>query len=102
VEALRKILDQKAQVAAQYRIRISRQYDHQHLRRSAAPAGESESAEGQRRGEGLTQRYTQQLSDQETRLDKLRNEKEDFEKKGAAAQEQLDTMIQDLAMEVTL
>jgi len=41
----------------------------------------------------LTQRYTQQLSDQETHLEKLRLEKEDFEKKSETAQEQVDKMI---------
>ena len=46
--------------------------------------------------------YTQQLSDQETQLDKLRIEKEDFETKRAAAQERLNKMIEDLAMQVTL
>ena len=50
----------------------------------------------------LTQRYTQQLSDQETHLDKLNAEQEDFEKKSASAQEQLDKMIEDLAIEATL
>jgi hypothetical protein len=50
----------------------------------------------------LTQRYTQQLSDQETRLEKLRKEKEDLEKKSADAQAVVDKMIEDLAMDVTL
>jgi hypothetical protein len=50
----------------------------------------------------LTQRYTQQLSDQETHLEKLQKEKEDFEKKSEAAQGQLDKMIEDLSIEVNL
>jgi hypothetical protein len=60
------------------------------------------SLKGSAEEKALTQRYTQQLSDQETRLEKLRIEKEDFEKKSAAAQEQLDKMIEELALEVTL
>ena len=60
------------------------------------------SLKGSAEEKALTQRYTQQLSDQETRLEKLRIEKEDFEKRGAAAQEQVDKMIEELALEVTL
>ena len=102
-QALRKILDQKAQVAklndeAEARDQaISSIYDDQQRLRENLKA-----LKGSAEEKALTQRYTQQLSDQETRLEKLRGEKEDFEKKGAAAQEQLDSMIQDLAMEATL
>ena len=50
----------------------------------------------------LTQRYTQQLSDQETHLEKLQKEKEDLEKKSEFEQEKLDLMIEDLSIEVNL
>ena len=102
-QALRKILDQKAQVAqlndeAESRgSTIASIYDDQQRLRENLKA-----LKGSAEEKALTQRYTQQLSDQETRLEKLRNEKEDFEKKGEAAQGVLDKMIEDLAMEVTI
>jgi hypothetical protein len=102
-QALRKIIEQKAQVAAlnaEAETRdntITRIYDDQQRLRENLKA-----LKGSAEEKALTQRYTQQLSDQETRLDKLRNEKEEFEKKSEAAQEKVDKMIGDLAMEVTL
>ena len=102
-QALQKILDQKAQVASLNDEAESRDdtisgiYDDQQRLRENLKA-----LKGSAEEKALTQRYTQQLSEQETRLDKLRSEKEDFEKKSAAAQEQLDKMIEDLAMDVTL
>ena len=102
-EALRKILDQKAQVAARDSEVEKREtettsiYDDQQRLRENLKA-----LKGSAEEKTLTQRYMHQLSDQEGRLDKLRLEKEDYEKKSAVAQEQLDKMIEDLAMEVTL
>ncbi len=102
-DALRTILDQKAQVAelnAEAETRdntITSIYDDQQRVRENL-----KSLKGSAEEKALTQRYTQQLSDQETRLEKLRIEKEDFEKKSAAAQEQVDKMIEELALEVTL
>ena len=102
-QALRKILDQKAQVVAfdsESEKRDSETtsiYDDQQRLRENLKA-----LKGSTEEKALTQRYTHQLSDQESRLDKLRLEKEDFEKKSAAAQEQLDNMIESLAMQVTL
>ena len=102
-QALRKILDQKAQVAALNAEAETRDStiasiydDQQRLRENL------KSLKGSAEEKALTQRYTQQLSDQETRLEKLRNEKEDFGKKSEAAQGQLDKMIEDLALQVTL
>jgi hypothetical protein len=102
-QALRKILDQKARVAelnAETSTRdstITSIYDDQQRLRENLKA-----LKGSAEEKALTQRYTQQLSDQETHLEKLRKEKEDFEKKTQAAQGELDKMIEDLAMEVTL
>jgi hypothetical protein len=102
-QALRKILDQKARVAelnAEAETRdntITSIYDDQQRLRENLKA-----LKGSAEEKALTQRYTQQLSDQETHLEKLRKEKEDFEKKSEAAQGELDKMIEDLAMEVTL
>ena len=102
-QALRKILVQKDQVAfldseAEKRGKeIEGIYnDQQRLRENL------KALKGSAEEKALTQRYTQQLSDQETHLDKLNAEKTDFEKKSADAQEQLDKMIEDLAIEATL
>jgi hypothetical protein len=102
-QALRKILDQKAQVAelnsevqARNAETSSIYDDQQRLRENL------KSLKGTAEEKALTQRYTKQLSDQETRLDKLREEKADLEQKSAAAQEQLDKMIEELAIEATL
>ena len=102
-EAARKILDQKDQIvelasAAQSRDRdISTIYNDQQRVRENLKA-----LKGSPEEKALIERYTKQLSDQETRLDQLRSEKEDLEKKRAAAQEQLDKMIEELAMDATL
>ncbi|MGB6524888.1 MAG: carboxypeptidase regulatory-like domain-containing protein [Candidatus Acidiferrales bacterium] len=50
----------------------------------------------------LTQRYTQQLADQETQLDNLQKEAGDLQAKHDQAQQQLDDMIQNLSLDVTL
>jgi predicted nucleic acid-binding Zn-ribbon protein len=101
--ALRKILAQKMDVealAAEVEKRSSETTDiyddQQRLRENL------KSLKGSAEEKALTQRYTKQLEEQESRLDQLRLEKEDFQKKSEAAQEALDKMIEDLAMEVTL
>jgi hypothetical protein len=50
----------------------------------------------------LLQRYTQQMNDQETRLDNLRKEMEQLTAKHEAASAALDKMIQDLSFDVTI
>jgi hypothetical protein len=102
-QALRKILEQKDQIAAldsegeKRGKEIEDIYnDQQRLRENL------KALKGSAEEKALTQRYTQQLSDQETRLDKLNVEKEGLEKKSADAQVQLDKMIEDLAIEATL
>ena len=101
--ALRKILAQKMDVealAAEVEKRSSETTDiyddQQRLRENL------KSLKGSAEEKALTQRYTKQLEEQESRLDKLRLEKEDFQKKSEAAQEALDKMVEELAMEVTL
>jgi hypothetical protein len=102
-QALRKIIDQKDEVAdlngeAQSRdSEIAGIYNDQTRLRENLKA-----LKGTPEEKALTQRYTQQLSDQETRLEKLRMEKQDFAARKAAAQEQLNKMIEELAMEATL
>jgi hypothetical protein len=102
-EALRQILGQKAQVAAldseveKRDGEITHIYDDQQRLRENLKV-----LKGSTEEKALTQRYTQQLSDQETHLEKLRLEKEDIEKKSGAAQEQVDKMIEELSIEVNL
>jgi hypothetical protein len=50
----------------------------------------------------LLQRYTQQLYEQENRLEKLRQEKADLEAEQARAQVALDSMIEELSFDVSL
>ncbi len=50
----------------------------------------------------LLQRYTRQLNSQENRLEELRKLTEQLQAKRAAAQAQLEKMIQDLSFDVTL
>jgi len=101
--ALRKIVEQKNRVAA-LDAEISRRndekqkiYDDQQRIRENLKA-----LKGSPEERALTQRYTQQLADQETRLETLRKETQDFQTKRDQAQEQLDTMIQSLSLDVTL
>ncbi len=102
-QALRRILDQKGQVAAleseaeKRDGEMTRIYDDQQRLRENLKA-----LKGSAEEKALTQRYTQQLSDQETHLEKLRVEKEDIERKSGAAQEQVDKMIEELSIEVNL
>jgi hypothetical protein len=102
-QALRKILEQKDQIAALDSESEKRDKEIEGIYNDQQRLRENLKAlKGSAEEKALTQRYTQQLSDQETRLDKLGAEKEDFEKKSASAQDQLDKMIEDLSIETTL
>jgi carboxypeptidase family protein len=101
--ALRGMLEQKEQVAAidteaeKRDGEISSIYDDQQRLRENLKA-----LKGSPEEKALTQRYTQQLSEQETRLESLRKEKMGLEKKSEAARQQLDKMIEALAFDVNL
>ena len=101
--ALRKIVEQKDHVAS-LEDEISRRddekqkiYDDQQRLRENLKA-----LKGSPEERALTQRYTQQLADQETRLQALAKETADFQAKHDAAQDQLDKMIQELTLDTTL
>ena len=47
-------------------------------------------------------RYTQQLADQETRLDALKKESADLQAKHDEAQDELNKMIEELSLDSTL
>jgi Carboxypeptidase regulatory-like domain len=101
--AIRNILDQKAQVAAINNESEKRDDEITHIYDDQQRIRENLKAlKGSAEEKSLTQRYTQQLSGQETRLEKLQTEKEDLDKKSAAAQSQVDKMIEDLVLEAAL
>jgi predicted nucleic acid-binding Zn-ribbon protein len=60
------------------------------------------SLKGTAEEKALTQRYTQQLNDQENHLETLRKEKAEIEAKRDAAQNELNHTIQSLSMDVRL
>jgi len=102
-QALRRILEQKDQIASLNEEAEKRDKDVEGIYNDQERLRENLKAlKGSTEEKALTQRYTQQLSDQETRLEKLGAEKADFEKKAADAQDQLDKVIEDLAIEATL
>src|SRR5579864_998526 len=101
--ALRKIIEQKNRVAA-LQDEISRRNeekksiynDQQRLRENL------KALKGSPEERALTQRYTQQLADQETRLEALAKETADLQAKHDHAQADLDQMIQNLSFDETL
>lgn len=101
--ALRRIVEQKNRVAA-LEDEISRRNeekksiynDQQRLRENL------KALKGSPEERALTQRYTQQLADQETRLQALAKETADLQTKHDRAQEELDQMIQNLSLDATL
>jgi len=101
--ALRRIVLQKAQVDSldaegERRTEETQKIfdDQQRLRENlkALKGGPEERA--------LTQRYTQQLADQEKRLETLRQESADLQAKGEQAQKDLDDLIQNLDLDATI
>ena len=102
-EALRKILSQKSAISeleAQKEARddeTTRIFDDQQRLRENMKA-----LKGSPEEKALLQRYTQQLNDQETRLDALRKETAQLEQQAASAQEALDKTIAELSFDVRL
>jgi hypothetical protein len=102
-QALRKVVAQKNDVARlqaqidQRQKEIKQIFDDQQRLRENMKA-----LKGSAEEKALTQRYTQQLADQETRLDTLRREMADLEAKRQQAQNQLNDMIQQLSLDVKL
>jgi len=99
-DALRGILAQKSAVADLENQREARDSetekifdDQQRLRENL------KALKGSTEEKALVQRYTQQLNQQETRLEALRKEIEDLEAKRDSAQAQLDQMIQELSFD---
>lgn len=101
--ALRRIVAQKNVVAGfaaqinQRNSQIQKIYDDQQRLRENMKA-----LKGSAEEKALLQRYTAQLNEQETRLDSLRKELADLEAQRQKAQSDLDKLVQDLALDVTL
>lgn len=101
--ALRKILAQKDQVASLDSAISRRNDDVKKIYDDQARIRENLKAlKGTPEERALTQRYTQQLNDQETRLGTLQKEIQQFQSKRDQAQATVDKMIEDLSMNVTL
>jgi len=101
--AFRKIVAQKAQIAALDAQLAAREKERQKIFSDQARIRENLKAlKGTAEERALTQRYTQELSDQETRLETLRRESADLQAKRDQAQAALDDMIQNLTLNTTL
>jgi hypothetical protein len=101
--AFRKIVEQKNRIAAldaQLAVVESQQGkifdDQQRIRENL------KSLKGSSEERALTQRYTQQLEDQETQLQKLQTQTTDLQSQRDKAQEALDAMIENLDLDATL
>ena len=101
--ALRRIVGQKNVVAGfsaqinQRNSQIQKIFEDQQRLRENMKA-----LKGSAEEKALLQRYTAQLNDQETRLDSLRKELADLEAQRQKAQADLDKLVQDLTLDVTL
>jgi len=101
--AFRKVVEQKNRIAsldAQLAAIDSQQEkifdDQQRIRENL------KSLKGSSEERALTQRYTQQLEDQETQLQKLQTQTTDLQSQRDKAQEALDAMIENLDLDATL
>ena len=102
-ESLRKVLAQKAVLAdLQTQLEARGQEkdkifdDQQRLRENM------KALKGSAEEKALVQRYTQQLNNEETRLDELTKEMAQLETRKEAAQAELDRMIQEMSFDVEL
>ena len=101
--AFRKIIEQKDKVSALDAEITNRNdetlkiYDDQQRLRENLKA-----LKGSAEERALTQRYTQQLNDQETRLEAIQRELTGLQAKRDSAQQELDKMIENLSLEATL
>ncbi|MGO9641627.1 MAG: carboxypeptidase regulatory-like domain-containing protein [Candidatus Acidiferrales bacterium] len=103
VQALAPILDQKDRIAS-----LDAEIDKRDTERTGIFDDQQRLRENLKalrdtpEEKALAARYTQQLSDQETRLETLKKEESDLNDKKQQAQDQLDKMIEQLALDVTL
>lgn len=101
--ALRKILAKKDDVAALGLEIAHREAERKKIFDDQARLRENLKAlKGSAEERALTQRYTQQLNDEETRLDALNKESAELEAKQKQGQAELDRMIQTLVFDVKI
>ena len=101
--AFRKIVEQKNRVAAVDDEISSRDDETQKIYDDQQRLRENLKAlKGSAEERALTQRYTQQLADQETRLQTLQRESADLKTKQDKEQADLDRMIQALSLDATI
>jgi hypothetical protein len=102
-QAFRKIIDQKGKVSALDAEITNRDDETQKIYDDQQRLRENLKAlKGSAEERALTQRYTQQLNDQETRLEAIQRELTDLQAKRDAAQEEVDKTIENLSLEATL
>jgi hypothetical protein len=102
-QAFRKIIAQKDAVSALDAELASREEELQKIYDDQQRLRENLKAlKGSAEERALTQRYTQQLNDQETRLEAIQREEKDLQEKRDQAQVELDQTIENLSMEATL
>jgi hypothetical protein len=104
VEAtLRRVLAQKNVVAGVDSDKTARENDIEHIFDDQQRLRENMKAlKGSAEEKALLQRYTQQLNEQENRLEALHREVQQLETRRTAEQATLDRMIQELAFDVKL
>jgi len=101
--ALRRVLAQKAVIEELDAQKSTRENAAQKIYDDQQRVRENMKAlQGSAEEKALLQRYTQQLNEEETRLAVLETESEQIEAKQAAAQAELDHIIQSLSFDVTL
>jgi hypothetical protein len=102
-QAFRKIIAEKDAVSALDAELASREEELQKIYDDQQRLRENLKAlKGSAEERALTQRYTQQLNDQETRLEAIQREEKDLQEKRDRAQAELDRTIDNLSMEATL
>lgn len=102
-QAFRKIVAQKDAVGALDAQLSSREEELQKIYDDQQRLRENLKAlKGSAEERSLTQRYTQQLSDQETRLEAIQREEKELQEKRDRAQAELDQTIENLSTEATL
>ncbi len=102
-QALRKILGQKDVVAKLEAEMEARQKDIDRIVEDQGRLRENMKAlKGSAEERALVQRYTKQLNDQETQLEELRKKILDNEAQRDKANDELEKMIDELALEATI
>lgn len=101
--AFRKVVEQKDRVAALVDEISKRDDETKKIYDDQARLRENLKAlKGSTEERALTQRYTKQLDDQESRLEALQRESADLQKKHDEAQAELDKMIESLSLDATM